>query len=212
MSFATRLATNRLDDRSDGEVLAERADALPYATPRRGEAKDAKSDGERRRRGSGRRTTRSCSPPRSTRAEAKGEGPRRQETKADVVGEALGYWKDFWRHYEDPDLEALFDFEMTHYEAWDPDVDEHTHDQAALHRDYRDLFERVLANHLEARLGLGPADFFAALEGDLEGADASRSANARAFLDVVRKADDYATFSESMRAAVAHARWLEEPD
>ena len=46
----------------------------------------------------------------------------------------------------------------------------------------------------------------------LAGADGDREEAAGAFLAVVRKADDFYEFAESMKAAVRHARWLEEPD
>ena len=145
-------------------------------------------------------------------ADPAGAAATAKGAKGDVVGAALGYWRDFWRHYDDPDLAALFDFEADHYERWDPDAEEHTHEQASLHATYRDLFERVLANHLETTFGATPEAFFAALDRDLESDDAARRGRARDFLDVVRKADDYEAFAAAMRAAVAHARWLEEPD
>ena len=137
--------------------------------------------------------------------------PRKPRSR-DVVARALDYWRDFWKQYDDPEMMELFDFESLHYRDFDPDVDEHSHAHAALHREYRSLFERVLESHLKNKLDSGGAEFCAELECDLRSGDSDRAAKAAEFLEIVDKADDFAAFAESMRAAVRQARWLEEPD
>ena len=82
----------------------------------------------------------------------------------------------------------------------------------ALHRRYRDLYERALERHLKTTLGATPQALYAALERDAADGDSERRSTALAFLAVVRKADDYALFAASMRGATKHARGLEEPD
>ena len=117
-----------------------------------------------------------------------------------------------WANFQDANLDELFEFEARHFEAFDPDIEEHTHDHHALHRRYRDLYERALERHLKTTLGATPQKFYAALERDAMDGDGERRTTALAFLAVVRKADDYALFAASMREATKHARWLEEPD
>lgn len=137
--------------------------------------------------------------------------PRERRSRA-VVARALEYWRDYWKQFDDPEMMELFDFESLHYRDFDPDVDEHSHAHAALHREYRSLFERVLESHLKNKLDSGGAEFCAELECDLRSGDSDRAAKAAEFLEIVDKADDFAAFAESMRAAVRQARWLEEPD
>ena len=174
-----------------------------YATPRRAEAKDASPCSSRRRR---HLRSRSASPPRRRNESP----PRRRDTT--LVQSALAYWGNLWANFQDANLDELFEFEARHFEAFDPDVEEHTHDHHALHRRYRDLYERALERHLKTTLGATPQKFYAALERDAADGDSERRSTALAFLAVVKKADDYALFAASMREATAHARWLEEPD
>ena len=174
-----------------------------YATPRRAETKDASPCSSRRRR---HLRSRSASPPRRRNESP----PRRRDTT--LVQSALAYWGNLWANFQDANLDELFEFEARHFERFDPDVEEHTHDHHALHRRYRDLYERALERHLKTTLGATPQKFYAALERDAADGDSERRSTALAFLAVVRKADDYALFAASMREATKHARWLEEPD
>ena len=179
-----------------------------YATPRRAETKDASPCSSSRRRRHGVHRSRSASPPRRRR---EGDGsPRRRDNT--LVQSALAYWSNLWANFQDANLDELFEFEARHFEAFDPDIEEHTHDHHALHRRYRDLYERALERHLKTTLGATPQKFYAALERDAADGDSERRSTALAFLAVVRKADDYALFAASMREATKHARWLEEPD
>ena len=183
-------------------------DAVPpaYATPRRSETKD--DAGSARRRRDSIHRSRSASPPR--RRSADDDGPA--APRCDLVKNALAYWGSFWANFQDPNLEELFEFEARHFTEFDPDIDEHSHSHHALHRRYQELYERALERHLKTHLGATPQQFYAALERDETHDDAERRNTARSFLAVVRKADDYGLFAESMREATKHARWLEEPD
>ena len=174
-----------------------------YATPRRAETKDASPCSSSRRRRHLR--SRSASPPRRRH-----ESPRRRDNA--LVQSALAYWSNLWANFQDANLDELFEFEARHFERFDPDIEEHTHDHHALHRRYRDLYERALERHLKTTFGATPQKFYAALERDAMDGDGERRTTALAFLAVVRKADDYALFAASMREATKHARWLEEPD
>ena len=92
-----------------------------YATPRRAETKDASPCSSRRRR---HLRSRSASPPRRRH-----ESPRRRDTT--LVQSALAYWGNLWANFQDANLDELFEFEARHFERFDPDVDEHSHEHHA---------------------------------------------------------------------------------
>lgn len=224
MSFATRLAMARIDSECAKADERDRSEAAFQKRREAAASKDAEAPDPGARW--------SWSPPGAERKRDGGEAkmsddaaaaeapvgcpahrfhPRRGRTRERVAA-ALAYWNDYWKQYDDPDMMELFDFESRHYREFDPDVDEHAHSHAALHAEYRELFERVCGNHLVAVLGTTPDDFADELRRDLNSGDGDRRAKAEEFLDIVHKADDYAEFAESMKAAVRSARWLEEPD
>ena len=93
-----------------------------YATPRRAETKDASPCSSSRRRRHLR--SRSASPPRRRH-----ESPRRRDNA--LVQSALAYWGNLWANFQDANLDELFEFEARHFERFDPDVEEHTHDHHA---------------------------------------------------------------------------------
>ena len=105
-----------------------------YATPRRAETKDASPCSSRRRRHLRSRSA-------GAAATTMRASPRRRDTT--LVQSALAYWGNLWANFQDANLDELFEFEARHFERFDPDVDEHSHEHHALHRRYRDLYERA---------------------------------------------------------------------